>query len=147
MGTFPQLFKLNGTAWSLIIGLLLAGLLSGCHTPLIDIDVQVTNMAGACPPGGGGGGPIPTAGCSAKQSIPQQEDAVVAGHQTYNTATSHYVTTTNTYFCQANSTPCNANPGSSSCPPTFTPLKKCVTLYTPNAGTTGPGSCSCVCPP
>jgi hypothetical protein len=51
MRNLRQLFQLKRPAWSLIAGLMLAGLLGGCHTPLIDIKVDVDNT---CQTGGNG---------------------------------------------------------------------------------------------
>jgi len=41
MGTLRQLLKFNTTLWSLAVGLFLAGLLAGCHTPLVNVEVTV----------------------------------------------------------------------------------------------------------
>ena len=51
MRNLRQLFQLKGTTWSLVGGVLLAGLLGGCTTPLIDVKVSVDNT---CPTGGSG---------------------------------------------------------------------------------------------
>ena len=149
MGTIRQLFRFKVTAWSI---LLLAGLLSGCGLPFIDIDVQVVNTAGACPSGGTRGGPgpeLPPGGGCVSETLGAQRDAVQANTKTYTMATTPptVITAQNTYFCKANTTPCkNSYPGPGTCLQGGVPVK-CVTRYTPDSGTSGPGSCNCACTP
>jgi len=63
MRTLRQLFKFKGTACSLGVGLLVAGLLGGCTTPFVNVVVEVDT----CQAGGTGrsfGPPPPPGACT-----------------------------------------------------------------------------------
>ncbi len=65
MRTLRKLFKFKGTACSLTVGLLLAGLLGGCTEPFVNVAVQVDTT---CQAGGMGrpiGDPPPPGACTA----------------------------------------------------------------------------------
>jgi len=135
MGTFRQLFKLRRHAWSLAIGLLLVGFLHGCK--LIEVEVQVTNMGGACPSGRGGPVPGPAGACYGT-TLSSNKDATGAWHTTLNRT----IVAGDNLKCRAGTVMCNSsNPGYKLCGGV---LKQCKTLYTPVDTTTG--NCICDCP-
>ena len=105
MGTFRQLFKLRRHAWSLAIGLLLVGFLHGCK--LIEVEVQVTNMGGACPSGRGGPVPGPAGACYGT-TLSSNKDATGAWHTTLNRT----IVAGDNLKCRAGTVMCNSsNPG------------------------------------
>lgn len=135
MGTLRQLFKLNGTAWSFTIGLLLAGLLSGCGLPFIDVDVNVVAMGGACPSGRGGPVPGPSGGCNPFADITQNTPATSL--YAYDSV-SRLKITNSSLICLAG--------GKSSTGGVCSYTKPCRTWYHAIAGT-NTGNCTAGCDP
>jgi len=141
MRTLGQLFELEGTARNLLGGLLLAGLLGGCGLPLIDIDVQVVNTAGACPSGGTRvGTDLPAGGgCITDPAISSPTDANKYGNAkdmgTGQPITDHNHMCTSGFICAS-------NPGSKYCP--FPTVKACKTRWYQTSGMNG--TCQCDCP-
>jgi len=129
MGTLRQLFKLRRTAWSLVGGLLLVGLLGGCSTPFIDIDVSV--QVDTCPSGAGGPRqPLPEPGACTNGgtgSIPPPPATICknASGAPMNCPTG--ATCTSGYKCGS--------------PPGTENRKTCKTIWTQISGTSG----SCIC--
>ena len=136
-----QLFKLKGTAWSLVGGLLLAGLLVGCNTPLIDVSVQVdTTCSSGNTPSGGPRTPLqqlPKPGaCQTKQLTTRTDANEYSNNNAWDLVTNKRITD-HTHFCNTNTTKCQSSPGSKVCSGFDKP---CMTKWTN-------GSCICGCPP
>ena len=137
MGKLRQLLRLSRTGWSLSIGLLLAGLLSGCGLPFINVDVNVVTTGGACPSVRGMPSTVPPGGCNAT-TISSNKDATGAWHTTLQRT----IVANDHLQCRAGTVMCNSsNPGFKLCGGV---LKQCKTLYTPVDATTG--NCICDCP-
>ena len=140
MRNFRRLFKLKQTAWSLIGGLMLAGLLGGCQTPFIDIKVQVDT----CPPGGAGRSiPIdpPIVGaCTPTPPLTDLTDPNLNNNGYFNTATKTTLFD-HIHRCNASTWMCQSNPGSTFCGGIN---KVCKTRFTPTSGNNG--NCLCGCP-
>ena len=131
MGTLRQLFKLKGSAWSLLGGFLLAGLLGGCSHPFIDIKVDV-DVNSTCASGGGPRQPLPGAGaCSVDGTgaIPQSPTSQTicknSGGTVINCPPGATCTSGNK---------CNTPSGTDN-------RKACKTIWTQVNGTSG----SCIC--
>ena len=139
MRNLRRLFKLKHTAWSLIGGLMLAGLLGGCQTPFIDIKVQVDNMAGTCPSGGTTrvvDSSIPLdGGCTLGPILTAPADAYGAHiHPTGGIITDHNHTCT----VGNGSRKCASSPGTCN-------FKACWTRFVPDSPGALTGKCSCDC--
>ena len=132
MRNFRRLFKLKQTAWSLIGGLMLAGLLGGCQTPFIDIKVQVDNMAGACPSGGtrvlNSEDPPGIGGCNNGGTGP-----IVVSNTICKNASGGTMQCQSSFICSAGNK-CAVPPGTEN-------RKSCKTIWTQTSGNNG--SCSC----
>jgi hypothetical protein len=133
MGTLRQLLRFNGTMWSLGVSLLLVGLLAGCTTPLINVQVQVDT----CQTGGGKQfGPLSPPGmCNPVQvtSATPIPSGTVCKDSSGNPMTCPTgAQCTGGYMCMSGS------PGTCS-----TTRSACKTYWTQISGTSG--TCSCAC--
>lgn len=129
MGNLRSSRTVKETAWNLIVGLLLVGLIGGCK--FVEVYVNVDS----CPagqkmtiPGGGGG-------CYQGSQI----NPPVAATGAYIQGTSPAVYADSTYQCTSG-TYCGSIPGTCQ-------FKKCIWVFTPDSPGSKTGSCSCGCPP
>jgi hypothetical protein len=140
MRNLRQVFNHKGAAWSLVGGLLLAGLLSGCGSGSKFVEVQV--QVDTCP----SGGPMRTLSeGGACRPTPQLQDPTNANlyNNAKNTATGLAITDS-VHMCNAGTYMCQSSPGTKLCGGTYKP---CKTLYTPDAPPNGlTGNCQCGCP-
>ena len=138
MRTLRQLFKFKGTACSLAVGLLLAGLLGGCGQPFVNVTVQVDNCQ--ADRGRSIELPPPPGGCNQTLLTNNTTDPNKYNNA-WNMATNTAMTD-NTHRCNTSTWMCQSDPGSKLCPAT---LKPCKTRFTPTSGIYG--NCTCGCPP
>ena len=140
MTTLRQLFKSKGTACSLGVGLLLAGLLGGCQTPFIDIKVQVDNTAGACPSGGTRIITPPDGGmgaCSIDPRSPYTGPLIPQNYKVCKDFNNNIIACTGNEMCTgSNSRVCNDPPGNET-------RKICKSVWKQSAAGSMNGTCSC----
>jgi hypothetical protein len=133
MGTLRQLFNLKETAWSLVGGLLLLGLLGGCE-PFVNVVVQVDNTCQAGGTGSGMGRKIPDAGtCTLGPVLTAPADAY--GAHIYPTGG---IITDHTHTCNAGTRKCASSPGTCN-------FKSCWTRFHPDTPGALTGACTCDC--
>ena len=130
MRTLRKLFKFKGTACSLTVGLLLAGLLGGCTEPFVNVAVQVDTTCQA----GGMGRPIvdppPPGACTA----PYVSWAGKSADGFWNSQTGLQIPGGSGLTCASGSVKCQStNPGTCTMVP-------CKSWYRPSNQ-----SCSCAC--
>lgn len=141
MRALRQLFKFKGTACSLAVGLLLAGLLAGCTEPFVNVIVQVdTCQAGST--GKPFGPPPPPGACMKTSVLTVPTDPNLYNNGYFNTATKT-ILYDHTHRCNTGGTNkmCQSSPGSTYCSGIPT---QCKTRFTPTGGSNG--TCDCDCP-
>ena len=136
MRNLRQIFKSNRTSWSLVGGLLLAGLLGGCSTPFIDISVQVDS----CPSGSTTGDtriPILPRGAGTCFAGVPHTGQIPSGTMCKNT-TGQIINCPANAQCSSGSKKCPNPPGT--CGRTATP---CRTTWTQSTSGSTSGTCIC----
>jgi hypothetical protein len=137
MRNLRQLFQLKRRAWSLVGGVLLAGLLGGCQTPFIDIKIEVANT---CSPGStrssipddGGAG-----ACILNPANPYNGPLIPTNHKVCKDFNNNTVACTGNEMCTgATSRVCNSSPGSEN-------RKTCKSVWKQSAAGSINGTCTC----
>lgn len=139
MRTLRQLFKFMGTACSL--GLLLAGLLGGCHQPFVNVNVQVD--VDNCQAGRGRSIELPAPGACNQTLLTNNTTDPNLYNNAWNMATNTAMGSDHSKRCNTSTWMCQSAPGSKACP--IPPNKLCKTRFTPTSGIYG--NCTCGCPP
>lgn len=131
MRNLPQRLNLARTAWSLVGGLLLAGLLTACW------EVNTYVKVDTCPPGATRTPipPIEGGGCNQGPVLTSATDAY--GAYIANTSPPQPITD-HTHFCNAGTNKCASSPGTCQ-------RKPCVVKFTPDSPGAMTGACICAC--
>jgi len=133
MRSLRQLFKLKKTAWSLIGGLMLIGLLGACTQVQVTVDT--------CPPGATRTSitSIPDAGaCTNGPKLLVPADASGAYIANTTNPPQQIPLTDHSYTCNAGTWRCASNPGTCV-------FKPCWTKFTPDSPGAKTGACTCEC--